>query len=72
MSSAPDGYKGEWAEVPAELQQFIKRVYEVAEAVEGDDTPDNVVFEFFELLDETSRQLFLAKLQQAARRNDVK
>ncbi|MCA9920936.1 MAG: hypothetical protein KC419_17320 [Anaerolineales bacterium] len=72
MTTSPDGFKDEWDGLPPELQQFIKRVYDVAEAVEGDDTPPDIVFEFFELLDETNRQLFWAKVQQAARRNDVK
>lgn len=72
MLQAPDGYKGEWEGLSPALQQFIKRVYEVAEAVDSDSTPPDVVFEFFELLNETDHLLFWAKVQQAARRNDVK
>ena len=67
MVKAPDGYKGEWEGLSPEQQKFIRQVYEVAEAVEGDNPPHEVVFSFFELLDEAERRQFWEIAKLAAR-----
>lgn len=67
MSNAPDGYKGEWEGLTPEIQQLIRQIYEVAAAIEGDDTPHEIVFKFYELQDEAERLQFWEKAKLAAR-----
>lgn len=67
MLLAPDGYEGEWDGLPPEIQQLIRQVYEVTAAIEGDDTPHEIVFKFYELQDEAERRQFWEKAKLAAR-----
>lgn len=68
MSKAPDGYKGEWDGLPQDLQQLVRRIYVVSEAVENETASPDMVFEFFDLQDEVGHLLFWEEAKLTARK----